>query len=87
MPATVPPTLPAHLRWLASHAGFPGTRLPAPAERLVLFAAAAAAARPGRSAQLPHDGHLRDPNFAANLRRYTAQRRRAHIKCDNSAKT
>lgn len=86
MSAVTSPTLAPPLRWLATHAGFPGTRLPAPAERLVLFAAAAAAL-PGRSAQLPHDGHLRDPNFAANLRRYTAQRRRAHFKCDNSAKT
>jgi len=81
-----PPILPPPLRWLATHTGFPATRLPAPAERLVLFAAAAAVA-PGRSSQLPPAGHLRDPNFAANLRRYTAQRRRVHIKCDNSAKT
>jgi hypothetical protein len=30
---------------------------------------------------------VRNKIFAAQMRNYTAQRRRAHINCDNSAKT
>ena len=74
------------LRWLTAHAGFPARRLPDKAELLLLIATAAAdedlEARKPQNAKLPLNA-----NFNAQIRNYTAQRRRAHIKCDNSAKT
>ena len=74
------------IRWLADHARFPASRLPEKAELLLLFAAAAGAEDLAKSNPY-HVGMLRDPNFAANLRNYTAQRRKVHLVSDNSAKT
>ena len=51
-----------------------------------LFAAAASAEDLAKSNPY-HVGMLRDPNFAATMRKYTAQRRKVHVVCDNSAKT
>jgi hypothetical protein len=83
-PATTP--LLQTLRWLTAHAGFPANRLPGKAELLLLIATAAANAelevKNPQNAQIPVN-----KNFSAELRNYTAQRRRTHIKCDNSAKT
>lgn len=74
------------LRWLTAHSCQPAGRLPAEAELLLLFAAAAGEEEIGpRSAQNKHA--VRNPNYTAQLRNYTAQRRRAHLTCDNSAKT
>jgi hypothetical protein len=84
-PATVSP-FSQTVRWLADHARFPASRLPDKAELLVLFAAAAAGEDLAK-ANPYHVGMLKDPNFAANLRNYTAQRRKVHLVCDNSAKS
>ena len=74
------------LRWMAAHARFPAQRLPDKAELLVLIATAAAneeaAAGPVNAGPV-----ARNKTFAAQMRNYTAQRRRVHINCDNSAKT
>lgn len=71
-------------RWLAANAG-PAGRLPPQAELLVLVAAAAA-----MEESSAHNGPARGPaagnTFNAQLRSYTIQRRRVHVKCDNSAK-
>jgi hypothetical protein len=74
------------LRWLTTHAGFPARRLPDKAELLLLIATAAAdadleAKRP-QNAKIPFNA-----NYNAQIRNYTAQRRRAHVRSDNSAKT
>jgi hypothetical protein len=75
------------LRWLATHTGFPASRLPDKAELLVLIATAAAqeeldATKPAVNGRIQFNS-----NYAAQIRNYTAQRRRAHVVCDNSAKT
>lgn len=74
------------LRWLTTHAGFPARRLPDKAELLLLIATAAAnedlEVKNPANAKIPFN-----PNFSAQIRNYTAQRRRVHIVCDNSAKT
>jgi len=74
------------LRWMTTHAGFPARRLPDKAELLLLIATAAAneelAVAEPANARVPLN-----PTFNAQIRNYTAQRRRAHIRCDNSAKT
>jgi len=74
------------LRWLTTHAGFPARRLPDKAELLLLIATAAAnedlEVKNPANAKIPFN-----PNYNAQIRNYTAQRRRAHIKSDNSAKT
>jgi len=60
--------------------------LPEKAELLLLIATAAATedleVKNPANAQIPFN-----PNYNAQIRNYTAQRRRAHIRCDNSAKT
>ncbi len=74
------------LAWLTTHSCYPTGRLPADAELLVLFAAAAAEEEVG-----PRIGQntkvVRNQNYNAEMRNYTAMRRRAHINSDNSAKT
>ena len=74
------------LRWMAAHAGFPARRLPDKAELLLLIATAAAdedlAVSNPANAKLPFN-----PTFNAQIRNYTAQRRRVHLRVDNSAKT
>lgn len=74
------------LSWLTTHAGFPSQRLPARAELLLLISTAAEEEDLGsRTRNKP--GLQFNANHAAQIRNYTAQRRRAHINCDNSAKT
>ncbi|MDB6116174.1 MAG: hypothetical protein JWQ62_3119 [Lacunisphaera sp.] len=74
------------IRWMTHHARFPAQRLPAKAELLLLIATAAAdeelEVKNAVNAKIPFNA-----NYNAQMRNYTAQRRRAHIKCDNSAKT
>ncbi|WP_438481577.1 hypothetical protein [Oleiharenicola lentus] len=75
------------LRWLSTHTGFPASRLPDKGELLVLIATAAAqeeldARKPAVNGQIQFNA-----NYAAQMRNYTAQRRKTHIICDNSAKT
>jgi hypothetical protein len=75
------------LRWLATYARFPAQRLPDKAELLVLIATAAAAEE-GNVAGKPVNATLiKNKDFAAQIRNYTAMRRRVHITSDNSAKT
>jgi hypothetical protein len=74
------------LRWLTAHAGFPARRLPDKAELLLLIATAAAdedlEIKSPQNAKIPFNA-----NYNAQIRNYTAQRRRVHLKVDNSAKT
>jgi len=74
------------IRWMSTHAGFPARRLPDKAELLLLIATAAAdedlEVKNVVNGKIPFNS-----NYNAQIRNYTAQRRRAHIKCDNSAKT
>jgi hypothetical protein len=75
------------LRWMTAHARFPAQRLPDKAELLVLIATAAATEE-GNAAATPANAVLiKNKTYAAQMRSYTAQRRRAHLTCDNSAKT
>ena len=71
---------------MTAHAGFPARRLPDKAELLLLIATAAAdedlEVKNAVNAKIPFNA-----NYNAQIRNYTAQRRRVHIKCDNSAKT
>jgi hypothetical protein len=83
---TAQPPFQQTLRWLATHARFPAQRLPEKAELLVLIATAAA--EENTAANKPANATLvRNKDFAAQMRNYTAMRRRTHITCDNSAKT
>jgi hypothetical protein len=75
------------LRWLATHARFPAQRLPEKAELLVLIATAAAAEESQATAKPVNGTLLKNKDFAAQIRNYTAMRRRVHITSDNSAKT
>lgn len=76
------------LRWLADHARFPAQRLPEKAELLVLIATAAAAEEKQAAAKPINAGAvIRNKDFAAQIRNYTAMRRRVHLTSDNSAKT
>jgi hypothetical protein len=74
------------LRWLTTHAGFPARRLPDKAELLLLIATAAA----DEELEVKNPANAKIPfnqNYNAQIRNYTAQRRRAHVRSDNSAKT
>ncbi len=75
------------LRWLAAHTGFPARRLPEKAELLVLLATAAATEENQAAGTPANAALIKNRNFAAQMRNYTAMRRRAHINSDNSAKT
>lgn len=88
-PVTAPPQTPLQqtVRWLATHTGFPARRLPDKAELLVLIATAAASEE-GHATGTPANATLiKNKTFAAQMRNYTAMRRRTHINSDNSAKT
>ncbi|MDI1338079.1 MAG: hypothetical protein PSU94_18010 [Lacunisphaera sp.] len=87
MPDTTQTPLLQTLRWMAAHARFPAQRLPDKAELLVLIATAAAAEEAEATGPVNAGAVPRNKIFAAQMRNYTAQRRRAHINCDNSAKT
>lgn len=86
MPAFSPSPFLQTLRWLADHTRFPGSRLPEKAELLLLVATAAADEELAVK-QAAHSRIPLNPNFNAQIRNYTAQRRRAHLRSDNSAKT
>jgi hypothetical protein len=75
------------LRWLATHARFPAQRLPDKAELLVLIATAAATEEGGTAGKPVNATLIKNKDFAAQIRNYTAMRRRVHITSDNSAKT
>lgn len=75
------------ISWLTVHTGFPERRLPDKAELLLLISAAAAQEDLDSKRAQKKPGLQFNPTYNAQLRNYTAQRRRAHITCDNSAKT
>jgi hypothetical protein len=75
------------LRWLATHARFPAQRLPDKAELLVLIATAAATEETNTAGKPVNATLIKNKDFAAQIRNYTAMRRRTHITSDNSAKT
>ena len=75
------------INWLKIHTGFPERRLPDKAELLLLIATAAEEEDLGARHAQKKPGLQFNPNYNAQIRNYTAQRRRAHINCDNSAKT
>ncbi|MFI5356308.1 MAG: hypothetical protein ACHQ4G_03130 [Opitutales bacterium] len=78
MPATPPPTL----QWLTRHPATPGRRLPARAELLLLFAAAAegdSAETGGATGQILR----KDVALLASHRQLAENRRHAHFKVDN----
>ena len=75
------------LRWMATYSDFPRQRLSERAELLLLITVAADAEELGSRHAQKKPGLQFNPNYAAQIRNYTAMRRRAHITCDNSAKT
>ncbi len=86
MSTTAQTPLQQTLRWLTTHAGFPARRLPDKAELLLLIATAAA----DEELEVKNPANAKIPfnqNYNAQIRNYTAQRRRAHVRSDNSAKT
>ena len=72
-------------RWLRTHAGFPGHRLPAAAE-LMLCAAAWAQMEEHGSATGPKLFERRVGAQTASLKAHALRRSQVHYKCDNSAK-
>ncbi len=86
MAAAAPSPFSQTVTWLAAHTRFPASRLPEKAELLVLIATAAATQDLATSNPY-HVGMLSNNGFTAQMRNYTAQRRKVHIVCDNSAKT
>ena len=87
MSATEKTPLQKTINWLATHTGFPDRRLPNRAELLLLIATAAEEEDLDSKHAQKKPGLQFNPTYNAQLRNYTAQRRRAHITCDNSAKT
>lgn len=88
MTATAQPSFQQTVRWLAAYTGFPARRLPEKAELLVLLATAAAVEEAETAGRPVNAGPVaRNKVFAAQMRNYTAMRRRAHLNSDNSAKT
>ena len=77
------------VRWLATHARFPASRLPASAELLLLVNLAAAleeAAEAAAAGGPRFAGQRVDPSQTAALKAHALRRSRVHFKCDNSAK-
>lgn len=87
MTATPQTPLQQTVRWLAAHTGFPARRLPDKVELLVLIATAAANEECNATGTPANATLIKNKTFAAQMRNYTAMRRRAHINSDNSAKT
>ncbi len=54
---------------------------------MLVLIATAATAHELATANPYHVGMLSNNGFTAQMRNYTAQRRKVHIVCDNSAKT
>lgn len=77
---------PAVLAWLAQHAGFPARRLAAPAELLVLFAAAAEIDE-AEVAAVNGKIERKDSAQIASQRQLAENRRHAHFKSDNRTRT
>jgi len=74
------------LRWLTRHAGYPQSRLPVQAERLLLLTVAAQGEEAVEKARPSYLIQSSDSAMQSALRQHTERRRRTHYKCDNSAK-
>ena len=75
------------LRWLADHARFPASRLPARAELLLLIASAVAEEEMANAREAPRFRLAREEAaLGAALRARTERRKLVHYKCDNSVK-
>lgn len=74
------------LCWLHRFAGFPQSRLPAQAERLLLLAPAAQAEEANERERPSFHVKSRDVALESAQRQHAERRRRTHFKCDNSAK-
>lgn len=72
------------VRWLATHARFPASRLERPAEALVCFAAVAAAEEAAENRRFLIKS--RDSAQTSAQRTHALRRSQVHFKCDNSAK-
>jgi hypothetical protein len=72
------------LRWLTAHAGFPASRLAAPAEVLLCVAALAEAEESSPAGGFAHLGRM--PQQQAALRSHALRRSHAQYKSDNSSK-
>ncbi len=72
------------VRWLATHAGFPASRLETRAEALVCLAALVAAEEAAQQQRFLIQ--RRDPAQTAALKTHALRRSQVHYKCDNSAK-
>lgn len=81
---TTPDPLRDTVRWLSTHTRFPASRLAAPAETLLCFAAAAAAEEAEEQRRFLIKP--RDPAQTSALRAHALRRSQVHFKCDNSAK-
>jgi hypothetical protein len=86
VPAPFPSSLPEFLRWSSRETGSPRHRLPAPAERLLLCAVAAAEDDSADQVRQRHLVTSRDPARDSALRAHALRRAQVHFKCDNSAK-
>jgi len=78
MSAVSPPLL----NWLARYAGFPARRLPAPAELMLLFAAAAEADE-AQQRQRNGSHRLNDTAMHVSQKALSENRRKTHFKSDN----
>ncbi|MSU25320.1 MAG: hypothetical protein EXS32_16060 [Opitutus sp.] len=72
------------MRWLAAHTRFPASRLEPRAERLLCFAALAAADEAAGQRRFLIES--RDPAQTSAQRAHGLRRSQVHFKCDNSAK-
>lgn len=72
------------VRWLATNARFPASRLERGAETLLCFAAAAAIEEAAENQRFLIKS--RDPAQTSALRTHALRRSQVHFKCDNSAK-
>jgi hypothetical protein len=72
------------MRWLATHARFPASRLERSAETLLCFAAVAAVEEATANQRFLVKSS--DPAQTSALRTHALRRSQVHFKCDNSAK-
>jgi len=75
------------VRWLSAHAGFPGARLPARAELLLLIATAAEEEQLALRRAPRFLIERNDKAGDASLKAYTMNRSLAHYVCNNGQKT
>jgi hypothetical protein len=81
------PPLLKTVRWLAAHASFPATRLPARAETLLLIATAAEQEQVELQRSPRFLVERNDKASDSSLRAYTMNRSLAHYVCNNAQKT